>query len=316
MQPNHSHVSRPLPRKTLKRQITGVALLTAVVLALVTACGSSGNSTAGASSGEALSNALNPAPSSHIPATPPDVPSGNVSCPDALPNPVSVPSDLQSLIGLCDNQDGSQLEIINFSQYVLNIYPAPGSTLLGPVTYDVSSSPLPTLADELEVESQNAVVAGLTPPSGAVLLAVGATITAVAGNPPARVYVGVDRVATAEAFAAATWTSYVMGSDSDANPDDFYQDIADCVNSTYAFWKGLQDQPPQSDGQLLLESLDATIYCKVLQDKVKELFESRGEQEDIPHETQLAGENSDEADWAQKYEEDEGIEHELIDDIR
>jgi hypothetical protein len=315
MQPSHSHVSRPLPRKTVKRGTTGIALLSALVLA-ISACGSGGNPAAGARAGAVLSAALGPAPSSRIPATPADVPSGRVPCPGGQPFPVSVPSDLQGLIGLCQNRDGTELEIINFSEWVLDIYPASGNWLLTPVTYDVSSSPLPTLADELEVKAQNAVVAGLTPPSGAVLLAVGARITAETFNAPARVYVGVDRVATAETFAAAAWTSYVVGIDSDASPGDYYQAIADCVNSTYAFWRGLQARPPQSAGQLLLESLDATIACKELQGKVKEFFESRGEEENVRHETQLAGENSDEAEWAQKYELAEEIEHDFVDDIR
>jgi hypothetical protein len=302
--------------KSLTRSKTGIALLSVLTLALVSACGSGGSPNGGLPSGGASSGPLSAPPPAQISATPPDVPSGSPQCAGGTPDSVNVPSDLQGLIGLCDSRDGTELEIINVSEDVLDVYPAAGNTLLAPVTYDVASSPLPTLADELEVESQNAVVAGLTPPSGAVLLAVGATIMAVTKNAPALVYVGVDRVATAETLAAATWTNYVMGIDSAANPDNYYQPIADCVNSTYTWWKGLQEQPPESVSQMLLDSLQASVACKELQNKVKEYLESQGEQENVSQETQLAGDHTDESDWEQQYSEEEEIQHVIATDTR
>jgi hypothetical protein len=316
MQPHRSEISRPLTGKTPKRRIAGVALLPALVLALVTACGSGGNSNAGAPGGAASPASLSATPAAQIPATPPDVPSGTVTCPSSLPNPVSTPSDLQGLIGLCANQDGSQLEVINVSEDVLDIYPATSNTLLPPVSYDVSSDPLPTRAGELEVEAQNAAVAGSSAPAGADLLAIGGTITAVAANPPAKVYVGVDRAATEQTFLAAAWTSYVMGIDSGANPDDYYQSIADCVNSAASAWQALQAQPPPGVGQLLFKSLVAVVACKDLQDKVNEYLKSRNEHEDVPQETLLAGKYSNESDWALQFQKEEDIQHDFATDIR
>lgn len=316
MQPTCSRLSRPLTGKILTRSKTGFALLSALALVLVSACASGGNPNAGAPSGGGPSEVLGAAPASQTSATPPDVPSGNPSCSGSTPDPVTVPSDLQGLIGLCSSQDETQLEVINVSEDVLDIYPATGDTLMTPVTYDVTPGGLPTLADELEVEAQNAVVAGSAAPSGADLLAIGATITAVSDNSPAMVYVSVDRVATAETLAAATWTNYVMGIDSDANPNDYYNAIADCVNSTYTWWQGLQDQPPESVGQMLYNSLEASIACKELQDKVKEYLESQHEQENLSQETQLADKDTDEFDWEQQYSQEEEIQHVIATDDR
>jgi hypothetical protein len=80
--------------------------------------------------------------------------------------------------------------------------------------------------------------------------------------------------------------------------------------------QGLQAQPPQNAGQLLYELLDATTACLKLQDKVKEYLESRNEQEDVRYETQLAGDRSDESDWAQNYEQEEEIQHVIATDDR
>ena len=225
-----------------------------------------------------------------------------------------MPSDLQDLIGLCDNQDGSQLEVINISEDVLDIYPAAGDTLQSPITYDVPSDPLPTLAGELEVEAQNAVVADSSAPAGADLLAIGGTITA-ANNPPAtaEVYVGVDHAATKKTFFAASWTSYVMGIDSHANPHDYYRSVADCVNNAVNYWQALQAQPPQPVGRLLYGALEVIVACKDVQDKVKQYLESRNEHEDVHQETLLAGDHSDESDWSSQYEQYEDIQHDLTD---
>jgi hypothetical protein len=214
-----THVSRPLTGKAPGPSITGIALLSALSLALVAACGSGGNSNAGASSGQASSTALRAAPSSQIPATPPDVPSRS-PCSRSLPYAADIGSAAQGLISGCNNQSGGILKITNISENVLDVTPAPGTTILSQTTYDVPSDPLPTLAGELEVEAQNALVAESTPPAGAVLLAIGGTLTATAFTTPAAVYVGVDHTVSAESFLAAVWASYVMGINSDANPGD------------------------------------------------------------------------------------------------
>jgi len=309
-------VSRRPAGKTPKRRISAVALLSALVLALVTACGSGGNSNAGGSGSATSQHAPSGAPASRIPATPPDVPTGNVTCHSDTPDPVNTPSDLQGLIGLCANQSGSELEVINFSEDVLDIYPAAAGDSLSVPTYGVPSEPLPTLAADLEVDSQNAVVQDSTAPGNASLLPIGGTITASTSSPPAKVYVGVDRSVTQKAFFDAAYTSYVMGIDSGANPNDWYQSVADCVNSSVNYWQQLHAQPPPGVGQLLYDSIEEISACKDLQDKIKEYLDSRNEQEDVLHETTLAGEHSDESDWAVQFQHEEAIQHEIVDGIR
>jgi hypothetical protein len=290
------------------------------MLALVSACGSGGGQAAvgeaGGGSGGAPSSAPSVAPSSQVPATPPDVPTGNLSCPSQFPSTVTVTQAVQDLISLCATQDGTQWDIINISEDVLDIYPASGTTLSAPLTYDVSSNPFPTLADNIEVQVQNGVVAGSTAPDGATLLAVGAVIAAAgSGNAAPQVYVSVDQEATQESFAAGVWTNYVVGNDPDADPGSFVKSIADCINGTYNIWQELKD-PSANAGHLLLDALDAATSCSDVHDKVKEYLQSQNEQENVSQETQLAGDNSDESEWVTQYERDEGIQHEIATDER
>ncbi len=218
---------------------------------------------------------------------------------------------VQDLIGLCATQDGTQWDIINISEYVLDIYPASGTTLSASLPYDVSSDPFPTLADNIEVQVQNGVVAGLTAPDGATLLGVGAVIGAAgSGNAAPQVYVGVDHEATQESFAAGVWTNYVVGNDPDADPSSFVKSMTDCINSTYNIWQELKD-PSANAGHLLLDALDAATSCSEVHDKVKEYLQSQDELEDISRETQLAGDNSDEYEWVEKYDRDEVIQHDI-----
>jgi hypothetical protein len=311
---------RSLTRKAPGRSITGAALLSALILALVTACGSGGGQAAvgeaGGGSGGAPSSAPSVAPSSQVPATPPDVPTGNLSCPSQFPSAVTVTQAVQDLISLCATQAGTQWDIINISEDVLDIYPASGTTLSAPLTYDVSSDPFPTLADNIEVQVQNGVVAGSTVPNGATLLAVGAVIAAVgSGNAAPQVYVSVDQEATQKSFAAGVWTNYVVGNDPDADPSSFIKSMADCINSTYNIWQELKD-PSANAGHLLLDALDAATSCSDVHDKVKEYLQNQKEQENISQETQLAGDNSDKSEWVTQYERDEAIQHEIATDER
>lgn len=239
-----------------------------------------------------------------------------MTCLSDTPHPVNTPSDLQGLIGLCVNQSGDELEVLNFSEDVLDIYPAVAGESLSLPTYGAPSETLPTLAGDLEVDSQNAVVQDSTAPSGASLLPIGGTITASTSGPQARVYVGVDRSVTQKAFFDAAYTSYVMGIDSSANPNDWYQSVANCVNGSANYWQQLHAQPPPNVGQLLYDSIQEIAACKDLQDKVKEYLDSRNEHEDVLHETTLAGDNSDESDWATQYQHEEAIQHEIVDGIR
>jgi hypothetical protein len=229
---------------------------------------------------------------------------------------VTVTPAVQDLISLCATQDGTQWDIINISESVLDIYPASGTTLSAPLTYDVSSEPFPTLADNIEVLVQNGVVAGSTAPNGATLLAVGAVIAAAGpGNTAPQVYVSVDRAATQKSFAAGVSTNYVVGNDPDAEPSSFVKSMTDCINSTYNIWQDLKD-PSANAGQLLLDALDAVASCSEVHKKVKEYLESQHEQEDLSQETQLAGDDSDKAEWIMKYERDEVIQHEIATDDR
>src|SRR5579859_1498547 len=102
-----------------RRSITGTALLSALILTLVTACGSGGGQAGGSETGGgsgAPSSAPSVAPSSQVPATPPDVPTGNLSCPSQFPSAVTVTQAVQDLISLCATQDGTQWDIINISE--------------------------------------------------------------------------------------------------------------------------------------------------------------------------------------------------------
>ena len=316
---------RPLTRKATRRSITGTALLSALILALVTACGSGGGQAgggqaavgeAGGGSGGAPSSTPSVAPSSQVPATPPDVPTGSLSCPSQFPSAVTVTQAVQDLISLCATQDGTQWDIINISENVLDIYPASGTTLSAPLTYDVSSDPFPTLADNIEVQVQNGVVAGSTAPNGATLLAVGAVIAAVgSGNSAPQVYVSVDQEATQKSFAAGVSTNYVVGNDPDAEPSSFVKSMTDCINSTYNIWQDLKD-PSANAGQLLLDALDAVASCSEVHEKVKEYLQSQNEQENLSQETQLAGDDSDKSEWVTQYEREEVIQHEIATDER
>jgi len=306
---------RPLTRKTPRRSIIGTAFLSAILLALVTACGSGGGQAGGGGAGGVLggapSSAPSVAPSSQVPAIPPDVPTGNLSCPSQFPSGVTVNQAVQDLISLCATQDGTQWDIINISEHVLDIYPASGTTLSAPLTYDVSSNPFPTLADNIEVQVQNGVVAGSTAPGGATLLAVGAVIAAAgSGNAAPQVYVSVDQEASQESFAAGVLTNYVVGNDPDADPGSFVKSMADCINSTYNLWQELKD-PSADAGHLLLDALDEATSCAEVRNKVKEYLQSQSEQENVAQETRLAGDNSNEAEWVTQYERDEGIQHEI-----
>lgn len=218
---------------------------------------------------------------------------------------------VQNLIGLCATQDGTQWDIINISEHVLDIYPASGTTLSAPLTYDVSANPFPTLADNIEVQVQNGVVAGSTASGGATLLAVGAVIAAAgSGNAAPQVYVSVDQEASLESFAAGVLTNYVVGNDPDADPGSFVQSMADCINNTYNLWQEVKD-PSANAGHLLLDALDAATSCAEVHDKIKEYLQSQNEQENVAQETRLAGDNSNEAEWVTQYERDEGIQHEI-----
>jgi hypothetical protein len=306
---------RPLTRKGPRRSITGTALLSGLILALVSACGSGGGQAgggeAGGGSGGAPSSAPSVAPSSQVSATPPDVPTGNLSCPSQFPSAVTVTQAVQGLISLCATQDGTQWNITNISENVLDIYPASGTTLSAPLTYDVSSDPFPTLADNIEVQVQNAVVADSTAPDGATLLAIGAVIAAYgSGNAAPQVYVSVDREATLESIAAGVLTNYVVGNDPDADPSSFVKSMADCINSTYNLWQDLKD-PSANAGHLLLDALGEVTSCSDVHEKVKEYLQSQNEQENLSQETQLAGDNSDEAERITQYEQDEPIQHEI-----
>jgi hypothetical protein len=298
------------------RRVSGVAFMSALILAAVTACGSGGNSNGGGAGGTS-SAVPSVAPAARIPATPADVPTGNVTCNTATPDPVNTPSDLNGLIGLCANQAGTELEVINFSEEVLDIYPAAGDSMSLPTYGVVPSDPLPTLAGFLEVDSQNAVVQDSTGSAGASLLPIGGTITALTATPPATVYVSVDRTVTRKTFFDAAYTSYVMGIIQNAKPEDWYQSIAECVNSSVNFSQELQSKPPPDVGQLLYDGIQAITACKKLQDKINEYLESENKpKDDVFQETLDAGDHSDESDWATHYEQDEVIQHESVDDIR
>lgn len=287
----------------MQRSKTSVPLLAVLILAAVTACqsGSSSSATTGTST------------AAQMPATPPDVPQGAPPCAAPLGQAVTMPQSLQSLVSGCSN-GRDEMELTNLSQLVLDIVPAAGTSAELQVTsYDTSTGLLPTLAGYLEVAAQNAVVAGSAPPLDGVLLPVGGTVLAVTDYPPLEVTVGVDIGVSTKSFEAAALTSYVVSNVGDENPDDYYQDIADCVNATYSYWSALQSQPPPSTGTLLLDSLEAAGSCAELRDKVNDYLESRDDQIDLATEARLGGEHAGESDWEAEFSAEEQIARDLID---
>jgi hypothetical protein len=141
MRPDHAHLCRRLTRQAPSRSIAGLAILSALILTLATACGSSGGSSGGNTSGgnaSSTSLASGQAPSSPIPATPADVPSGSPSCSGSLDQAVTVQPPLQSLVSACSDTQGDQVQVTNLSQLVLDIATSP--TKAPPLTI----RPLPT----------------------------------------------------------------------------------------------------------------------------------------------------------------------------
>ena len=320
MQPNHAHLCRRLTRQAPPRSIAGLAILSALILTLATACGSSGGSSGGNTSGgnaSSTSLASGQAPSSPIPATPADVPSGSPSCSGSLDQAVTVQPPLQSLVSACSDAQGDQVQVTNLSPLVLDIAPAAGtSDELVPSSYDTSSDPLPTLADDLEADAENAVVAGRLPSiQGGVLLPVGGTVMASTNAPPVRLTVGVDLDFSARTFDAVAWASYVASNVPDESPAAYYQAIADCVNDSYSLWQALQQQPPPDLTNLLLKSINAYASCNELREKVKDYLESQGQQENLTAEAQLGGENASESDWESDFAQEQEV-HEVELDLR
>jgi hypothetical protein len=223
-----------------------------------------------------------------------------------------VPSSLQSLVSACSDAQGDQVQVTNLSQLVLDIAPATGaSDDLVPASYDTSSDPLPTLADTLEVDAENAVVAGQLPTiQHAVLLPVGGTVMATTNNPPVQLTVGVDLEFSARAFDAVAWASYVASNIPDESPAANFQAIADCVNDSYSLWQALKQQPPPDLTDLLLKSINAYASCDELRKKVKEYLENHGEQENLTAEARAGGENSSESDWESDFSQEQAV-HEV-----
>jgi hypothetical protein len=314
MQPHRAHLCRRVTRKSPSRSIASLAFLSALTLTVATACTSSG----GSSSGSTSSNSLGfGSPAATIPATPPDVPSGSPGCSAPLDQAVTVPPALQNLVSACADAAGDKVQVTNLSQLVLDIAPAAGTgDNLIPMSYDVSSGPLPTLAGELEVEAENAVVAGQLPAiPHAVLLPVGGTVMASTTDPPVQLTVGEDAGFSRRSFEAVAWASYIVTNIPGESPANYYQTIADCVNDSYDLWNALKQKPPPSLTDLLLKSINAYDSCNELREKVKEYLESKGRQESLEEEAQLGGEHADESNWDTEYMREEQL-HEDITDLR
>ena len=287
-----------------------------ILITLATACGSGGGSSGGLGYGApgapaaGSSGALGSGPPAQLPATPPDVPSQAPTCTGSLYQQVKVEADLQSLVSACATPQGDQMELTNLSQYVLDVAAVPPySSQLDVSQDDTSSNSLPTLAGQLEVEAQNAVVA--EHPDGdpsADLLPVGGTVTATSNDPQTSVHLSVtkDPGASWKSFEAAAMTSYVVSNVLDQNPDDYYQAIADCVNNSYQLWQ--DQQTPTPVAQKIYDTLQAGVSCADLKKKVNDYLSQRGQQQDLAAQAQRAGENvTGEEDWASKLREEQTV---------
>ena len=174
----------------------------AVLLGLVAACGST-------SSG--------PAPSA-IPAGPPDVPAHAPACSGALSQRAYVRADLVPVISACTNAQEDELQITNLSELVLDVAPYANTSPHLQVT-PPSDGPLPTLAAELEVSAQNAVLNGWSPGnSAAVFLPVGGTVTAYSSTRPTELAITLDPDATAWSFGAWALSIVVAANVPDESP--------------------------------------------------------------------------------------------------
>ncbi len=306
-----------------RRLVTGLAAVSAAFLVtVVTACGPSGNSYGGSSSGGsggATSTSLGfGSPSAQLPATPPDVPANAPACTGNLNQRAYVRPNLVRLISGCSNQQETELQITNLSGLVLDVAPAANTSAQLQVTsYDTSSGLLPTPADKLEVEAQNTVLGPWSPNnSAAVFLPVGGTLTATANDPPVELSVNVDAGASWFTFGATIMTGYVVGNVTDATPAEFYQSIADCVNATYQFWLDLdptQHTPSPAD---LINQVLGLGKCAALVSRVKTYLDHQNQPADPLAEAERGGLHVKDGEFVSEYEQEEQVQDEIRSDIR
>jgi hypothetical protein len=214
----------------------------------------------------------------------------------------------------CTNAQETELQITNLSELVLDVAPFSGTSAQLQVT-PPSDGPLPTLAGELEVTAQNAVLDGWSPGnSAAVFLPVGGRLTAYASTKPVELSVTLDPDATDWSFGAWTLAIVVASNVPDENPAGYYGSIADCVNATQQIWEEITQpqQPPPSLKDLIDQALGVQ-GCAELTNKINEYLESKAEQRDEDQEAQLAAEHLNDSQVQSEDTQEEMVNNERID---
>jgi hypothetical protein len=264
-------------RRVAPRSARDAGVVFAVVLlGLVAACGSG-------SSG--------PSPSV-IPTGAPDVPAQAPPCSGALNQRAYVRADLVRVISACTNAQENELQITNLSELVLDVAPYANTSAQLQVT-PPSDGPLPTLAAELEVSAQNAVLDGWNPGnSAAVFLPVGGKLIAYSTARPTELSITLDPDATAWSFGAWTLSIVVASNVPDESPAGYYGAVADCVNATQQIWEEITQpqQPPPSLKDLIDQAL-SSLGCAELTNKINEYLQSKAEQRDESDEAQRAADH-------------------------
>jgi len=233
---------------------------------------------------------------SAIPAGPPDVPAQAPACSGTLDQQAYVRADLASVISACTDAQENELQITNLSELVLDVAPYANTSAQLEVT-PPSDGSLPTLAAELEVSAQNAVLEPWKPGnSAAVFLPVGGTLTAYASTKPVELSITLDPDATDWSFGAWALAVTVASNVPDENPAGYYGLVADCVNATQAIWEEITQpqQPPPSLRDLIDQAL-GVHGCVELTNKINEYLENQAEQRDRAAQAELAAEHIDDS---------------------
>ena len=219
-----------------------------------------------------------------------------------------------SVISACTNAQENELQITNLSELVLDVAPFADTNVQLQVT-PPSDALLPTVASELEVTAQNAVLVGWSPGnSAAVFLPVGGKLTAYASTKPVELSITLDPDATDWSFGAWALAIVVASNVPDENPAGYYGSIADCVNATQQIWEEItqSQQPPPSLKDLIEQALSVP-GCAELTNKINEYLQGKAEQRDETEEAQLATEHLNDSQVQSEDTQEEMVNNEEID---
>lgn len=262
-----------------RRAATLPALI--VVVALVTACGSSGG-------GSTPTGPAGPEPSNQpqvLSVFPPDVPTAP-ACAGSTDVTVSVAPSVRSLASACESQSGDEMVVTNLSIFALDIGSANNASPYVTITPADATAYPP--AEQLEVDAEtlaatgavsNGVASGYLAPGTAILLPVGGQLDATTSTPPIQLTVQVDADASEATLAAGNMSGYTVDSFTNGVPEDidssYAASIAECAIAAYSLWNSFS-QPassspsPPSAADVIQQALETIDKCQELYKKLSE----------------------------------------------